>query len=127
MSSTMPETFEPEPRPTGHYSRAVMCIAGSRIPQTIRSLPTKFTSDEFIDLFAKTCGLEYEIIVRYYLAEQPESRSPVDRLRHAKQNAHVQIMHTVRNRFQRMVEKTGNVPNPNGGDQSEWEKVPRTA
>lgn len=123
MSTLVATTFEIEPRPSGHYSKAVMCVAGSLIPQTIQSLPSKFTSNEFIELFAKRHGLEYEVIVRYYLAEQPSSRSPIDRLRHAKQIAHVQIMLTVCNRFHHLVAKKGNVPNPNGGDQSAWEKV----
>jgi len=72
-------------RPSGHYSKAVMCVAGAVIPQTIQSLPSKFVSIEFLDMFAKAHPLEYEIIVRFYLADQPLNRSANDRIAHAKQ------------------------------------------
>jgi len=125
MSTLIVATLETEPRPSGHYSKAVMCVAGSLVPQTIQSLPSKFTSNEFLQLFAEKHKLEYEIIVKFYLADQPLDRSPTDRFRHAKQVAHQQIMHTVCNCFPHLVAKKGDTPNPNGGVQSAWEKLPQ--
>jgi hypothetical protein len=125
MSTIIEAPLTTEPRPSGHYSKAVMHIAGSLIPQMIQAMPSKFESNQFIKLFAERHALAYEIIVKFYLADQPLNMSPIDRRRHATQVAHQQIMHTVCNRFHHLVAKKGDVPNPNGGDQSTWEKMPQ--
>ena len=114
-------TLEPKARPiTGHYSKAVLYIAEDAIRDTLMAMKPEFVSDEFINLFCTMHRLRYQIIVKFYLADQPLDRSHDDRVEHAKQIAHQQIMHTVCNCFPRVVQKTGNVENRKGGDQSSW-------
>jgi hypothetical protein len=42
---------------------------------------------------------------------------------HAIQIVHSQLMHTVNDRFARLTQKVRTIPNPKGGDMSEWRRL----
>jgi hypothetical protein len=95
-----------------HYSKFIMERGAEAIENVILSMPTTFTSFHFLGSFVSRFPHLHEGFVRHYMGGRD--------VPHARQIANIQLMHTVRNKFGHLVEKTGDTPNPNGGDMSTW-------
>jgi hypothetical protein len=95
------------------YSRKILGIASNQIESSLRSMPHKFTSHEFIEAFSAAHSHEYETMIRGYMNKKTDRA-------HAMQSAHAMLMHTVNDRFSHLASKIKTIPNPKGGEMSSW-------
>ena len=95
------------------YNKQILKVAGTEIEQQIQSMPRSFDSDQFISAFTKNYPKQYATILQIYLPRGHDRA-------HAIQYANAQLMHTVNNRFDVLVRKTSDCPNPKGGRMSKW-------
>ena len=99
-----------------HCNDAVIRIAEAEIPDQVLRLPRQFTSADFLTGLAQHAPREYETIVRLYTVRGYDRP-------HAKQIAHREITHTLRNGFADLVVKVGDCPNPKGGTMGVWNRI----
>ncbi len=98
------------------YNKQFLIIASSEIEAHIRAMPDHFDSRQFCEGFAENYSKKYKEFISLYTArghDQP----------HAIQIVNSQLMHTVNDRFHHLTGKVRTVPNPKGGDMSEWRKI----
>ena len=97
------------------YNRKFMELGQEAIEATIQAMPQTYTSEDFCSVFASNHSDTYESFVRMF---QDRNDRP-----HAIQIVHSQLMHTVSDRFARLTQKVRTIPNPKGGDMSEWRRL----
>ena len=95
------------------YNKRILEIAGTEIEGLLQSMPTRFGSDSFYLPFAYHHPRKYETIVQSYVTRGHDRA-------HAIQIAHSQLMHTVNDKFDHLVKKIADCPNPKGGRMSRW-------
>jgi hypothetical protein len=98
-----------------HYNEFLFASAESELRDQILQMAPQFTSKDFIEGFVRDSDREYEALVARY-------RNRYDHP-HAEQIAHREITHTLRNKFQDLVIKTGDCKNPKGGTMSQWRRL----
>jgi hypothetical protein len=98
---------------TQMYNRRFLELAEAEIEAQIQEMPAKYTSDTFCEAFADHFPETWERFVALYTARSHDRP-------HAIQIVHSQLMHTVNSRFTHLTRKVRTVPNPKGGDMSEW-------
>jgi hypothetical protein len=89
-----------------------MELGQEAIETTIRNMPRTYTSEDFTTVFGNNHPALYDSFVQIYL-DRPDQP-------HAIQIVHSQLMDTVNDRFLRLTRKVRTIPNPEGGDMSEW-------
>ena len=99
------------------YNRRMLERAHKEIEAQIRRMPRvkNCTSLDFYTGFQENHSTLYEEFIRMYM----DRDSTVDRP-HAEQVVHAQLMHTVNHCFHHLIRKVRTIPNPKGGNQSEW-------
>jgi hypothetical protein len=100
------------------YNRQFMEVGRDEIAAQIREMPATFTSLDFYTRFQSNYPQVYEDFVRIYTSRDTGLDRP-----HAIQIVHTQLMHTVNDRFHNLARKVRTVPNPKGGEMSEWTRV----
>ena len=95
------------------YNRQFLEMGHDEIEAQIRRMPERYLSSEFCDDFEANYPQLIEDFVRIYTARRHDRP-------HAVQIVHSQLMNTVNDRFHRLTRKLRTVPNPKGGDMSEW-------
>lgn len=95
------------------YNRKMLQIGGTQIEAQIRLMPSNYFSVDFITAFERNHSQQYDSFVQLYRVGDCD-------LPHAKQTVNSQLMHTVNDRFSHLTRKVRTVPNPKGGNMSEW-------
>ena len=98
------------------FNRRFLDLGQAEIDAQIDAMPRRYTSDEFLRAFEENNSNLYEEFVRFY-SERGHPRA------HAIQIVNSQLMHTVNACFSLRTRKIRTVPNPKGGDMSEWRRV----
>jgi hypothetical protein len=95
------------------YNRELLQNGEPQIEAQIGLMPPKYTSVDFYTDFERNYSQQYERFIQIY-TQRGHDRP------HAIQIANSQLMHTVKDRFSHLTRKVRTVPNPKGGDMSEW-------
>lgn len=98
------------------FNQRFLDLGRDEIDTQILAMPRGFASDAFCAAFESNHPQLYEDFLRIYLA-RGHSRP------HAIQIVNAQLMHRVNDRFSDKARKVRTVPNPKGGDMSEWVRV----
>jgi len=98
------------------YNRQFLELGHAEIEGQIRTMPENYTSFDFYSGFERNYPLLYEDFICIY-TDRHHDRP------HAMQIVHAQLMHTVNDRFHHLTRKVRTVPNPKGGDMSQWVRV----
>jgi hypothetical protein len=95
------------------YNRQFLELGHDEIEAQILAMPRNYVSEDFCTAFEENNPQLNESFIQIYTARL-HSRP------RATQIAHSQLMHTVNDRFRHLTQKVRTVPNPKGGDMSEW-------
>jgi hypothetical protein len=95
------------------YNRQFLDLGSDEIEAQIGSMPEHYVSRDFCNGFETNYPQLREDFIRIYTDRRHDRP-------HAIQIVHSQLMHTVNDRFHHLTRKVRTVPNPKGGDMSEW-------
>jgi hypothetical protein len=95
------------------YNRQFLQLGKNEIEEQILAMPRTYTSFDYYTAFERNHGQQYQQFIRIYMARNHDEP-------HAIQIVNSQLMHTVNDRFHHLTRKVSTVPNPKGGDMSEW-------
>jgi hypothetical protein len=98
------------------YNRMFLDRAHDQIASQIAAMPSRYFSNAFYATFEANHGTLYDEFVGYYMGKGHDRP-------HAIQIVNQQLMHTVNACFSHLTRKIRTVPNPKGGDMSEWERL----
>ena len=98
------------------YNRRFLELGEAEIEAQIRRMPRHYVSLDFCTAFETNYPQLREDFIRIYTNRNHD-------LPHAIQIVHSQLMHTVNDRFRHLTYKVGTIPNPKGGEMSEWVRV----
>jgi hypothetical protein len=98
------------------YNRKFLEDGHDEIEAQILAMPGNYVSLDFCTGFEENHPQLRENFIRFYMS-RGHSRP------HAIQIVHSQLMHTVNDRFHHLTRKIRTVPNPRGGDMSEWVRL----
>jgi hypothetical protein len=98
------------------YNRELLQAGGTQIEAQIYEMPRNYTSVDFYSAFERNHSHQYETFIRIY-TQRGHDRP------HAIQLVNSQLMHTVNDRFSHLTRKVRTVPNPKGGNMSEWVRL----
>jgi hypothetical protein len=97
------------------YNKQFLALAANQIEAQIRLMPRNYTSRDFYTAFERNHPKPYRAMICSYAGRHD--------LPHATQIAHTQLMHTVNHCFHHLTRKVRTIPNPKGGDMSEWVRL----
>ena len=95
------------------YNRQFLQLGHNEIEATILAMPRNYTSFDFCLEFERNHWQTREAFIEIYMHRRHDRR-------HAIQIVHSQLMHTVNKCFHHLTRKVRTIPNPNGGDMSDW-------
>jgi hypothetical protein len=95
------------------HNRKFLELGRDEIEAQIRTMPRHYVSIDFCIGFESNYPQLRENFIHIY-TNRGHDRP------HAIQIVHAQLMHTVNDRFHHLTGKVRTVPNPKGGEMSEW-------
>jgi hypothetical protein len=98
------------------YNQQMLDLATVEIEAQIAAMASTYTSAEFYTEFALHYSGIYSQFIRSFTAREHDES-------HAIQLVNSQLMHTVNDKFSHLTRKVKTIPNPKGGDMSEWIKL----
>jgi len=98
------------------YNGQFLELGGEKIEQQILAMPESFNSMDFYSQFEQNYPKLYDQFILMYMSKGHDRP-------HAVQIVHTQLMHTVNDRYHHLARKVRTIPNPKGGQMSEWSRV----